>query len=467
MMASLTKRLMGLLAFGIAVSTASGAWILEVVNPGDGVQTDVGEYSAIILDDYDMPQICYLARKHPNYAFKDNTGWHSEVIESDDLTGYYPSLTLDENGFPHISYADISHNDLRYTWKDQSGWHFEIVDKVYSSSVLALVPNGNVYIAYGSPDEDLMFARRINGIWTIESVDTLGLVAGYFDMKINSLSLPYISYYEREAGNLRFAHHTGTEWVSVDVDTEGNVGSRNALAVDKKNFSHILYADKDTPAVKYAWRDAEGVHIDYLDAGSEIQFQSAIELDASGSPHVTFVDVQSRMVRYGRMEGGSWHFETIPNSNTDGTGGLSMHLDSDGLAHISFQGAGYNLSYAREIDVQTISYDLIMPSIEIGPSEEFLLSRLTQNTYPESDIVDEYILLEVVGIFYYWPGWTDNPDWQTWTLNSGGVYRENILKFTWPEGVGSYSGLRFWGGMVEAGTANLIDYDMIEWSYTE
>jgi hypothetical protein len=48
------------------------------------------------------------------YAYQDAAGWHITTVFSHGAIGSYTSLALDGGGYPHISYSDETHGDLKY-----------------------------------------------------------------------------------------------------------------------------------------------------------------------------------------------------------------------------------------------------------------------------------------------------------------------------------------------------------------
>jgi len=100
------------------------------------------------------------------------------------------------------------------------------------------------------------------------------------------------------------------------------------------------------------------------------------------------------------------------------------------------------------------------------PGDQFRLSRACFNPNAGRD-VDEFIILDIYANYWYWPGWSETPDWLTWTLTHGVETEEILLEFLWPDVTGTAEDLKFWGAFLEAGTMDLIIYDMIEWGYSD
>jgi hypothetical protein len=99
------------------------------------------------------------------------------------------------------------------------------------------------------------------------------------------------------------------------------------------------------------------------------------------------------------------------------------------------------------------------------PGEEFALEcEVERHGTPVT--VDQYILLEVVGSYYFWPSWSDTLDFDTITYYDGYHDQTDILRFTWPTVGGHFSGIKFYAGCLYTGTATLIgDISFVEFGY--
>ena len=81
--------------------------------------------------------------------------------------------------------------------------------------------------------------------------------------------------------------------------------------------------------------------------------------------------------------------------------------------------------------------------------------------------MDEYILLDVEGQYWFWPGWTPEVDMRQTELAGLSWTSETILEFEWPEGeFGVYSGIRLWGAFLYPGAMTIAgQFDMVEFGY--
>lgn len=69
--------------------------------------------------------------------------------------------------------------------------------------------------------------------------------------------------------------------------------------------------------------------------------------------------------------------------------------------------------------------------------------------------VDHYLILDVYGTYFFWPEWLETVDYQRVVVPAWSETHETILDFIWPQDAGAGSELKFWSGMLEAGTLDL------------
>jgi len=109
----------------------------------------------------------------------------------------------------------------------------------------------------------------------------------------------------------------------------------------------------------------------------------------------------------------------------------------------------------------------------ITPGTLFQLEYFIHNAGSEDFMADVYIILDVYGSFWCYPGWTNINDQLDFKSNinvAPGYYRyhETVLRFTWPDNAGSAMGLKFYGAAFDAGSFNLIgDLNMIDWGFVQ
>ncbi|HEY52036.1 MAG TPA: hypothetical protein G4N94_01090 [Caldilineae bacterium] len=227
------------------------------------------------------------------YAYTDGGNWYFETVS--DQPGRRPSLVLDDEDRPHISY--IVGSAVKYLWRDNAVWHTETVmvgvpppDGFVS---LLLDSQGRPHLAIGRtvlfPDWEfwrLIYAYREAGGWHTETVDEPG--GAFPSLALDTRDRPAISYrggYRYEEGDtyhLRYAQRREDGWHIAQLDETD--GACTSLALDKDDYPHISYfAD----GLRYISQN-EGGWSPPLTIGRHAGCGSLV-LDSTDSPAIAFV----------------------------------------------------------------------------------------------------------------------------------------------------------------------------------
>jgi len=165
------------------------------------------------------------------------------------------------------------------------------------------------------------------------------------------------------------------------------------------------------------------------------------------------------------------------DSNQSAFLGFSVATQSDeaivgafGAAHeTAFPGAAY---WFQDFSIpsptptpSTITYDVHLYDNDLAEGDLFKLTRTCYN--PGTTLgVDEYIILDVYGSFWFWPGWSETIDFKNTVIPSGIEDIIQILEFSWPYVDGTAEDLKFWGALLDEGSLDLLIYDVVNWRYS-
>jgi hypothetical protein len=105
--------------------------------------------------------------------------------------------------------------------------------------------------------DDLKYARKSGGIWTIETVDGSANDVGYYtSIALDAQGNPRMSYQDQTTDDLKYARKLGGVWTTETADASANeVGLFTSLALDPLGNPHISYHDITTGDLKYAVGD--------------------------------------------------------------------------------------------------------------------------------------------------------------------------------------------------------------------
>ncbi len=421
---------------------ASGGWTTRVADPGPGV----GRGNDLALDANRGMQVCYEAvtpagielryrddrtgktlvitrtaadtsfdcaigidaagRLHISYydpvpanavhATLVNGAWQKTVIDSQGTVGLYTSLALGRDGFPYISYMDVSSGDLRvampnrpdtdlawhtervgsqsgvtddgtvslamrpsdraaiaytygcpygscigYATQFEGGWRFTTVDssKEVREVALAVGADDKPHLAYKIGDysdhfREIYHATENSGAWSRTLIAT-NAVSGRFPIAVDAAGAPHVAW--DSLSGIRYARWEGQKWLTEAV-TSGSGWLRIDLtmAVSGSGAPHLLYEDL------HYYKTGAGL---WARQSQWSNWGRSIAVDAYGRPHIAAYE-GGRLV-YSRWTGQRWEQEVVdPEGNLYNYAQTSIAVDRAGRAHIAYASDSGELRYA-------------------------------------------------------------------------------------------------------------------------
>lgn len=139
----------------MVAAQSAGGWTLEPVSGLADLGVSGLQQVALDVDGSGRPHISFSSISSLRYAFRDETGWHSETI-----AGYYRGLWNDigvsEAGNPMIAYYDPQRMKLNFATRYDTGWQSMVLDDgdwVGHFPSLAL-EHGYPAVVYQDPADD-------------------------------------------------------------------------------------------------------------------------------------------------------------------------------------------------------------------------------------------------------------------------------------------------------------------------
>ncbi len=338
--------------------------------------------------------------------------WYVETLDSASNEGDYPSVAIDANGRPCISYYDDGAGTLEYATRSSVGWHIETVDATVTPdgyTSVALDDGDHPHITY-SRNGYLGYAVGSGAAWVVQTVDSAGKIDGHTSLALDADGHPHISYYDDlQGGNdPKYGTWNGSSWVIQTpysdqgdaggfviscialnasghpriVYMAGDTGGQEALvyaawngsswdtqsleigqsplypslALDATGDPHIShYAGWPIADLRYAVSDGGNWNVQTVDSASNVYYFTSLALDASGYPHISYWDSDNYSLKYAAWNGSGWDIDTV---DTQGSFGITaLALDSNGDAHIAYYSYG-RLHYASTRPPAQATHDL-------------------------------------------------------------------------------------------------------------
>ncbi|MBN1552200.1 right-handed parallel beta-helix repeat-containing protein [bacterium] len=115
-----------------------------------------------------------------------------------------------------------------------------------------------------------------------------------------------------------------------------------------------------------------------------------------------------------------------------------------------------------------LGVDLLLSRQVFTPGDQFDLTAKIANPGPETYTKQPFVVLLDVGEMFFWyPGWTANFEFQEMDIPIG-IQEITLLSFTWPSVQGSCSGLRFYGALLSKDMTSILGvWDSIDFGWAE
>lgn len=311
-----TNGVLKVLHCGNSACSAGNTIVKPDISSSNGVQ------SAIKLNAAGKPVIAYF--DFTNTSLKILTCGNANCTAGNTITtadsagdvGRYPSLQLDSNGNPAVSYLDATNGKLKVLRCGNAlctaGNTFALVGNnsiVGYFSSLALDGGNNPTISYWDrTNGDLNVLRCSNASCstgnTITIPDSTGNVGQYTSLKLDASSNPVVSYYDVTNGNLKVLH-CGSTTCGINSTTVAD------MAVQAGQYSAIKLDALGNPVVSY-WDQANG-DLKVLHCGDNTcnnnnvitsaytpgntGWDTSLALDSNGYPVISFYDFTNSVMK--------------------------------------------------------------------------------------------------------------------------------------------------------------------------
>ena len=281
--------------------------------------------------------------------------WNFETVDNSVNVGWYSSIAIDSDNYPHIAYLDAYNNALKYACWTGTEWFIETVDtgvgpdELDKSISIALDLLGNPHIAYstshGNPGDTIRYAYWDGAAWQKTDIVDSGYGLIWPSLALDSQDRPHISWCNETGGSLEYARWDGSIWQVTTVEAGSCTGYCNSLDLDSSDYPHISYISA-AEYLKYArWNGAdwEKVTLDTVGYYGFEGINTSISVDESDHPHIAYTYWITDDLKYAYYNGSDWQITTVDNNGITGKE-PSIAVDSEEYPHISYRSTA--LKYA-------------------------------------------------------------------------------------------------------------------------
>jgi hypothetical protein len=240
---------------------AGGIWHTEPIISELDIDT-----TRLALDSMGQPHVVYCYHGALRYALRGDCGWQIETVAGGGCAD--PSLVLDAQDQPHIAVCkmwdmgsdlDGCHR-LDYAWRDAGTWQTKTVESGYfvgAAPSLVLDAEGRPRVSYRVSVDGvnaIHFARKDGDTWHVDSAVNVAESGGNA-LALDSAGRPFIGFYDSVWGALRVAWHGGAWQLETVEPRGGNVYvPSDGIAVDPLGGTTLVYEDSTLGDVRVARR---------------------------------------------------------------------------------------------------------------------------------------------------------------------------------------------------------------------
>lgn len=338
-----------------ATTRAAPGYVSEVVDSGSLWR------NSLDFDAAGDPAIAYHLDGSVRFAHWNGTSWDVETVSQIQVTRGIDLVYC--NALPAVSYCSGGGigDKIYLAERVGSSWTIELVESGAGSEDIAsgCDPWGRLILTYRKskgPSKGVRVATRDNGVWLLETVDTVGTEYAYWRaLAFDPAGNPAVAYQAEIPGpvrnTLKFAVRTGSAW-NVEIVETGvdGYGGDPSLAYDPvTGLPGVVHSYKyGFGGPRFLRRDGSPWQLvaDFAERGGK---NGTLAYDVIGTPYVAY----SRAVGFGsnhtwellvaRWDGLAWQKELVDFTPSEG---VSFRLDPAGLPTLAY-GASGDLVFAH------------------------------------------------------------------------------------------------------------------------
>lgn len=299
---------------------------------------------------------------------KEKTITYSTILQYGDV----PSIDIDSNGVPHISFVDVNEKKIKYAYVSGTAWNItdvEYIPTIYSFSRISgiSVDSQNLpHIVYnflntsGSYVSAYRYAKMVGQSFQIISINMpkdpmnsnydcfpdycSAITVNKTTSETNiALSLGAGSGYSLGFWKSGFLNAIVIAPTSFEIGYDS--GRKNKITLDTLGNPHVCYIEKNLNDnkyyLKYAYYNGAIWNYETIDMVEELSTHTPIELDNNNIPHVAYVGDK---LYHAYKSGSNWVKEIVIDVSFSEPN-FTFSLDNTGKPHYIYEDSGGSLFY--------------------------------------------------------------------------------------------------------------------------
>jgi hypothetical protein len=321
----------------------------------------VGAFTSLQYDTSEQPNIAYTSAEGElgrslKFARSDGTSW--QIVTVDPQGQGRLKMVLDKSNHPHLIYGKNDQSDIYYAFYDGQKWNKILIDRsmnpgqaVYDRSI-QVDSRGRVHICYGT-DYSPQINTLLNITYALYEDDSLAVVHDRIDGvgntgKWNSMTLdsnenPSVAYYNT-IGKLLFARRQDGVWNTDRLDSDDfldNYGHYPFIRYGSDQKFYISFQSLTRKKLRLAvgnpgsWQVEDVADLNGLTTYST---PAPLVLDRAGNPFIAFYDYANGDLKLAFKVQSNWQIATVDSAGNVGEHS-SLTMTPSGLPAISYYDA--------------------------------------------------------------------------------------------------------------------------------
>ncbi|GEM_PF-6624906 len=446
--------------------------------------------------------LCQDSTHSFSYGRLEETGFYMQLIESYATSGtMYCALNFWGNmpvaGMRYEAEQNMAYSIRTGAWTSPS----EIPQTLDSHRIKLAVENtGVMHVAFVQEDDaggsHLMYSYTDGPDWELEHVFLLSdhSLVTRIDMELDSTNTPHFAWFDANFNYIGYAVRTGFAEFDADIAAQGVDACRwidlELMAPDIPVIGFLQGSSTESATLHYTFKFGSSFYEDEIlgNVGITSADMAVPREDTITTSRLYFFAALPTGIHTLRPVVGGWDMSRIAalydvssnvlldadwNSASNSVGLLISDFTEDELYFI--EGTSVTPTPTAQPPTPTpgpcdqLGCDVTMPSTSFHPGDLCNCLVTICNPGPKTYInVPLFVILDVYGEYFFAPSFTDLDHYTYDSIAPGTHLRTVIPDFSWPEGVGSASGLLFYAGMTNAEMTELLgEYDSFTFGYSD